>query len=154
MTTKPVEYLGTWFARNETDILVHDAATDTWTTWDPEAKKSPRVPPDLLFEAGTLRGAREAREAGQSFYQVSLPLSTTQRSWDSILFGNVVTKTADQSGQPHVLQLVESEGWSLFHVGYVFRETGSISRDKLFSSGQVEQVTGEIVGVYLFRRNN
>jgi hypothetical protein len=34
----------------------------------------------------------------------------------------------------------------------VFEQTGSVSRDKVMSSGQTASVTGNIVGVYLFRR--
>lgn len=50
-----------------------------------------------------------------------------------------------------VIDAIEAEGWHLEHAGYLFRETGSVSRDKFLSSGQTASVTGEIVGIYLFR---
>lgn len=39
----------------------------------------------------------------------------------------------------------------LENVGYVFQETGIVSKDKLLSSGQTGQVAGQIMGIYLFR---
>ena len=58
------------------------------------------------------------------------------------------TRTA---GHADVLEAIEAEGWRLEHVGYVYRVISTVSRDKFLSSGQQEAVTGEIVGVYLFR---
>ncbi len=58
------------------------------------------------------------------------------------------TKSQAHAG---LLGEVESEGWRLENVGYVFQETGMVSRDKLLSSGQTGSVTGQIVGIYLFR---
>jgi hypothetical protein len=58
------------------------------------------------------------------------------------------TRTAGHAG---VLEAIEVEGWRLEHVGYVYRVISSVSRDKFLSSGQQEAVTGEIVGIYLFR---
>jgi hypothetical protein len=58
------------------------------------------------------------------------------------------TRTVAQTG---VLETIEAEGWKLEHVGYVYRIISTVSRDKLFSSGQQEAVTGELVGIYLFR---
>ena len=46
---------------------------------------------------------------------------------------------------------IEREGWELIHVGFVFKETGSVSRDKFLSSGQMVNTTSETWGVYLFR---
>ncbi len=60
------------------------------------------------------------------------------------------TRTQDYS---NVIQSIEEEGWRLEHVGYVYRITGSQSRDKFIASGQQEAVSGEIVGIYLFRSN-
>ncbi len=52
------------------------------------------------------------------------------------------------------LAVIEEMGWQLVHVGYIYRETYSVSRDKLFSSGQQIANEGEIVAIYLFRRRN
>jgi hypothetical protein len=51
-----------------------------------------------------------------------------------------------------VLGGIEREGWKLADVGYVFEQTGSVSRDKFYSPGQTASVTGNIIGVSLFRR--
>ena len=95
--------------------------------------------------------ARAARDAGEKFFQISLDISQTERTVTSVLSGSPETKTRAAGGQLHVLEAIESEGWKLEHVGYVFQETGSVSRDKFLSSGQTEQVTGRVVGIYLFR---
>ncbi len=58
------------------------------------------------------------------------------------------TKIEDYSG---TIQAIEDEGWHLEHVGYIYRITGSESRDKFLASGQQEAVSGEIVGIYIFR---
>jgi hypothetical protein len=49
------------------------------------------------------------------------------------------------------IEAIESEGWHLEHAGYVYRMTGSVSRDKLLSSGQQEAIHGEVLGIYIFR---
>ena len=50
------------------------------------------------------------------------------------------------------LAVIENMGWTLFDVGYAFRQTHSESRDKFLASGQQIAVSGQIIGVYLFRR--
>lgn len=75
------------------------------------------------------------------------------------------TYTADERGpidlqkskgraQGSPIEQIESEGWTLANAGYVFQETGSVSRDKFLSSGQQEAVSGRILGIYIFRRTN
>lgn len=51
------------------------------------------------------------------------------------------------------LEKIEAQGWSLFHGGYVFQELGSESRDKFLASGQNVAVSGRVLGIYIFRRN-
>jgi hypothetical protein len=99
--------------------------------------------------------ARAASQAGDGFFQLTIPLSQTERTSMGILSGgqqagwDVRTRTGSHSD---VLSLIESEGWRLQDVDYVFQQTGAVSRDKLLSSGQTSVVTGQIVGIYLFRR--
>jgi hypothetical protein len=95
--------------------------------------------------------ARTAKHDGQTFFQLMLPLASTSRSWNSLLFGDVATTTRNRPEQGAVLTQIESEGWELFQAGFVFQETGAVSRDKLLSSGQSVQTTGDTQGVYLFR---
>lgn len=94
--------------------------------------------------------AQAASRRGDEFLEVSLPVSTTARGVSSFMLGTREFETMSFSNGP-ILAAIEREGWGLIHAGYVFRETGSVSRDKFLSSGQVVGVTGDIVGVYLFR---
>ncbi len=57
-----------------------------------------------------------------------------------------------RAGHGDVLAQVEDVGWRLEHVGYVYVETGQVSRDKLLSSGQQVATLGKTVGHFLFRR--
>ena len=44
--------------------------------------------------------------------------------------------------------------WHLEHAWWVFMETGQNSRDKFLAFGQQTVVTGDVIGVYLFRNND
>lgn len=98
--------------------------------------------------------AEKAWEAGDGWFQIELSTAVTRRTVSGVMSGGkdtVTERTAE--GHPSTLTDIESIGWTLFDVGYVFRPTGSVSRDKMLSSGQVESIQGEIIGIYLFRRN-
>ncbi len=97
--------------------------------------------------------ARAAKGAGAKLFQISLPVSATEKSFwgDQALSGSsMMTKTREKVATGE-LDLIEAEGWELQHVGYVFQPTGTQSRDRLLSSGQVETIVGNVVGIYLFR---
>jgi hypothetical protein len=103
------------------------------------------------FLASPVGQARTAYEAGDLFFQFAAPISETKRTVMAVLGGSKdMTKSETTHGD--VLGEIEKEGWQLEDVGYVFEQTGSVSRDKFASSGQTASVTGNIVGVYLFRR--
>ena len=93
--------------------------------------------------------ARAAKLAGMKIFQIDLPLSQT-KGYTRAMEGAYTdsTKTRDYSS---TIQFIEEEGWRLDHVGYVYRITGIVSRDKFWSSGQQVAVSGEIVGIYTFR---
>lgn len=93
--------------------------------------------------------ARTAKGLGQRLFQISLPLLSTERTIFNL--GDIRSVKTTSAEHQDVLSSVEEEGWRLEHTGYVFRETGSVSRDKLLSSGQEATVTGEIWGIYVFR---
>jgi hypothetical protein len=93
--------------------------------------------------------ARTARGLGQRLFQISLPLLSTERTPFGL--GDIHATRTTRGDHQDVLSSVEEEGWRLEHAGYVFRETGSVSRDKFLSSGQEETVTGEVLGIYVFR---
>lgn len=63
--------------------------------------------------------------------------------------GMFTTSTNDDHSS--TLSAIESQGWRHEHADYVYRTTGASSRDKLLSSGQQESMSGEILGVYIFR---
>jgi len=92
--------------------------------------------------------ARAARAAGAKLFQISLPLSQTTGQTVAMMTAFATTTTTEHAT---TLDSIEAEGWRLEHAGYVYRITGSVSRDKFLSSGQQEAMHGEIVGIYLFR---
>jgi hypothetical protein len=49
------------------------------------------------------------------------------------------------------LAAIEDIGWRLVHVGYVFVVTGESSHERVFSSGDNIAVSGQTIGIYLFR---
>lgn len=95
--------------------------------------------------------ARMAKQNGQRWYQVEMPVVETTRTLNSMLFGDVDTKNRRGTGQGALISAIEEEGWELFQAGFVFHETGQVSRDKLLSSGQSIKTTGQTFGIYLFR---
>ena len=92
--------------------------------------------------------AKAAREAGDRTFQILLTLSETTGRTEAMSRAYATTATTEHGTS---IDLIEAEGWKLEHAGYVYRQTGSVSRDKFFSSGHQEAVHGEIVGVYIFR---
>ena len=101
------------------------------------------------FAASPAGLARAAKANGMNLFQIDVPLSETKAQIVAMVGAFAQsTKTTDYSS---IIQMIEDEGWHLEHVGYVYRITGSESRDKFLASGQQEAVSGEIVGIYIFR---
>ncbi len=102
---------------------------------------------------GTPQGqARTARQNGQRFFQVLLPVENVDRTWLAKFSHEMHTRVRDSGdlvGQ--ILSSIEDEGWELIEAGFTFRHTGQASRDKFLASGQQIAVMGDTVGVYLFR---
>ncbi|SNB44932.1 hypothetical protein [Geobacter sp. DSM 9736] len=94
--------------------------------------------------------AQAAKEAGAKFFQIVMPLSTTRGGVVPMMGVFTTSETADHAS---ILEAVEEHGWHLEHVNYVFKMTEIVSRDKLLSSGQQEAVSGEVLGIYIFRMN-
>jgi Protein of unknown function (DUF2510) len=109
---------------------------------------------EQAFWDGPVGRARDAKIAEQGWFQIELPVAETARTTRSVLFGDVATMTDRTPGQGAMLAEIEREGWELVHVGFVFHETGQISRDKFFSSGQSIKTTGITIGIYLFRETS
>ena len=110
-----------------------------------------RAREEEAFLASPQGQARLAAQAEGHIFQIALPLHSTERTLAGVISGDKTVKVTE-GNHADVLSAIESEGWRLEHAGYVFQETGSVSRDKLLSSGQTAAVTGEIWGVYVFRR--
>lgn len=99
--------------------------------------------------ATPLGQAQAALERGERFCELQLVVGRQEREamWGARDYAtsDVVISSAQVLGQ------VEEMGWRLEHVGYVFRMTGESSSQKAFASGLQTSVSGDTVGVYLFR---
>lgn len=93
--------------------------------------------------------ARAAKAANRTIFQTEMALSQTQGTTFMDLSSHSNSSAAFDYGA--IIESIEAEGWRLEHVGYVYRVIGSSSRDRHLSSGQNEVVSGQIVGIYLFR---
>ena len=101
------------------------------------------------FNVSPAGQARAAKAAGMRIFQIDVPLSKTKGQTVAMI--GAFAHSSKTLNYAHVIQSIEDEGWRLDHVGYVYRVTGSESRDKFMASGQQEAVSGEIVGIYIFR---
>ena len=103
------------------------------------------------FLASPVGQATKAKEEGQGFFEIQLKVGSSQR--DSTVFGGNNFALSRTKTQTHAgtLAAIESVGWRLEHVGHVFVVTSESSRDKFLASGQQTAVSGETIGIYLFR---
>ena len=106
---------------------------------------------EAKFWAAPYGQARAAKMAGDRFFQIEMQLDSTDQTSYSKLVADTTGKTRRYSGQGTVLTHIANEGWELIHAGFVFKETGQVSRDKFLSSGQQVSTWGATYGVYLFR---
>jgi hypothetical protein len=100
------------------------------------------------YAASPVGQAEAAHADGRLFFQLKLDIDAKVRV---PLLDTHQTKDFDPT---QLLEQIEAVGWSLESAQYLFRPTGEVSRDKLLSSGQTTNVSGNIVGVYLFRRRS
>lgn len=114
-------------------------------------REQQRAREEARFLASPQGQARLAAQAEGDLFQIALPLHSTERTLGGIIVGDKTVKVTE-GNHAEVLASIESEGWRLEHAGYVFRQTESVSRDKLLSSGQTAAIAGEIWGIYVFRR--
>jgi ribosomal protein S27E len=108
---------------------------------------------EAAFWASPQGRAAKAFERGDEFFQIEIPHSSitgfTNAAFNSATAGKIrrnLTRT-DLLGQ------IEESGWLLQHADWVYVQTGQNSRDKFLASGQHVVVTGEVIGIYLFRRD-
>lgn len=92
--------------------------------------------------------ARSARNSGSRTFQISLPLLQTAVN-KSILAFTPTTTNSSQHGA--VIDSIEAEGWKLEHAGYVYQMLGSVTTKHLLETGLRETVSGDVLGIYIFR---
>ena len=113
--------------------------------------------PEVL--AAKFRGSVPGRAAiafdrGDAFFQVELSHADVTGSTNAltgIARDGTIGRRAIASD---VLGRIEQAGWRLVHANWVYVQTGQDSRNKFLASGQQVVVTGQILGVYLFRRDD
>jgi hypothetical protein len=107
---------------------------------------------EAAFNASPPGQARLAKAAGLRFFQLVMPIENVDRTWLAKFSHEMTTRVKDTGDiVGAALTTVEDEGWELIEAGYTFRQTGSASRDKFLASGQQIAVTGETLGIYLFK---
>ena len=126
-------------AQKEQQQQQRDAAEEATRLQDLEA----------TFWATAYGQARIAKHAGDKFFLVEIALDATTRA--TSVASTIGTTSRKYTGHGRTIGYIENEGWELVHAGFVFKETGQVSRDKFLSSGQQVSTTGLTVGVYLFR---
>jgi hypothetical protein len=109
---------------------------------------------EAAYLAGPVGQAATAKQQKQGFYEVQLTVGSSQRT--SSMFttnpaGSGGNRVATHAG---MLAAIEAIGWRLEHVGYVFMITGESSSDRILGTGQNTAVSGETVGIYLFRNTD
>jgi hypothetical protein len=87
------------------------------------------------------QSAREAWDSGRLFYVVKLNLGGTVADWTSI-------SASDSDDVAGALQTIEAVGWRLDLTGYVYQPL----RERSHALTDTQQMTGNIVGIYTFRR--
>ncbi len=98
--------------------------------------------------------ATTAKQQRQGFLEIQLVVGSSQRV--SSIFNPDPTGSGENRTATHAgtLAAIESIGWRLEHVGYIFMITGESSADRIFGTGQNTAVSGETVGIYLFRNSD
>lgn len=92
--------------------------------------------------------ARIARSLGRNVFQLAVVMNQT--TGHSSLFGTVTEKSGI-TDSAMVIESIEAEGWQLVNAGYVFRPLGSASREQIIGRTENEAISGEIIGIHLFR---
>ncbi|MGH3967591.1 MAG: hypothetical protein ACRDTV_05600 [Mycobacterium sp.] len=97
--------------------------------------------------------ATKAFDRGDQFFQIEIPHSSVTGFTNAAFNSATAGKIRRQSTRTDLLGQIEEAGWHLEHASWVYIQTGQNSRDKFLASGQHVVVTGEVIGMYLFRRD-
>jgi hypothetical protein len=106
------------------------------------------------FLASPVGLATTAKQQKQGFLEVQLTVGSSQRVasfFNPNPAGSGENRTATHAG---TLAAIEAVGWRLEHVGYIFMITGESSSERIIGGGQNTAVSGETVGIYLFRNSD
>jgi hypothetical protein len=102
------------------------------------------------FLASPVGQATSAYEQNQGFFEIQLVVGSSQR--DNKLWGDSAPGRLQVQTHAGTLAAIEAIGWKLEHAGYIFMITGESSRDRIMATGERTTVSGQTVGIYLFRR--
>lgn len=117
-----------------------------------ERAENPANRPLSVQETNTPYGrARIARRKGRKLFQIDIALSQTT-GHSSLLLGTFTSGGATDDAS-EILESIEAEGWHLIDANYVFRPIGTAGREKILGTTEHEAITGQIIGIYLFRAN-
>lgn len=135
-----------WFSpENEAEMLADKAAAAVSMAAD-------RVTDE--YWASPQGSAIQAFERGDEFFQIEIPHSSVTGFTNAAFNTTTQGKIHRQLTRTDLLGQIEEAGWRLEHADWVYVQTGQNSRDKFLASGQHVVVTGEVIGMYLFRRDD
>lgn len=95
-----------------------------------------------------------AYNRGDEFFQVEIPHASITGFTNAAFNAATAGTVRRQPTRTDLLGQIEEAGWRLEHADWVYVQTGQNSRDKFMASGQQVVVTGEVLGIYLFRRDD
>ncbi|MGK2881570.1 MAG: hypothetical protein ACSLE6_12515 [Mycobacterium sp.] len=98
--------------------------------------------------------AAEAFARGDRFLQVELTYASVSAEAGRWFYPVSAGDVTLEAMSAQVLAVIEDSGWRLEHANWVFMETGQSSRNKFLTTGQHTVTNGEVVGMYLFRRED
>jgi hypothetical protein len=108
---------------------------------------------EKAFWASPQGRATKAFDRGDEFLQIEIPHSSVTGFTNAAFNSATAGKIRQKLTRTDLLGQIEEAGWRLEHANWVYIQTGQNSRDKFLASGQHVVVTGEVVGIYLFRRD-
>jgi hypothetical protein len=108
---------------------------------------------EAAFWASPPGKATQAFDRGDLFFQIEIPHSSVTGFTNAAFNSATAGKIRRQLTRTDLLGQIEEAGWHLEHASWLYIQTGQNSRDKFLASGQHVVVTGEVVGIYLFRRD-
>jgi hypothetical protein len=107
---------------------------------------------DERFWASPAGQAIQAFERGDEFFHVELPYAAIENKLG--VSPNKFGAERRNFKRTDVLGSVEEAGWRLEHANWVYVQRGQNIDKKMVGSGMYANVTGEVVGIYLFRRDD